>query len=172
MNKNFILKILGGLVVIGVVLFGLIQFVPVDRSNPPVVSEPNWDSPQTKALMERACFDCHSNETKWPAYAYVAPFSWLLAHDVQEGRQKFNLSDWARKPGEGGEMIESIQKGTMPMPIYLPLHPEAKLTPAETDALIAGIKATFGAEGGEGGESGEAGEHGEGGESNEVGESN
>lgn len=172
MNKNRILKILGGLVVAGIVLFGVIQLVPVDRSNPPVVSEPNWDSPQTKALMERACFDCHSNETKWPAYAYVAPVSWLVAHDVEEGRQKFNLSDWARNPGEGEEMIESLQKGEMPMPIYLPLHPEARLTPAETDALIAGIKATFGAEGGEEHERGEAGEHSEEGEYNEAGESN
>ncbi len=155
MTSKKIIKILAAVVVLGLLGAVVIQLIPVSRTNPPVVSEPNWDSPQTRALMERACFDCHSNETKWPAYAYVAPISWLVAHDVDEGRQKFNLSDWANNPTEGDEMIESIRKGEMPMPIYLPLHPEARLTAAEQEQLLAGIQATFGGEGGEGGESGE-----------------
>ena len=74
----------GGFVVLVVVLFGLIQLVPVQRTNPPVVAEPPWDSPETRALAVRACFDCHSNETVWPWYAYVAPVSWLVAHDTDE----------------------------------------------------------------------------------------
>ncbi|GAB4433623.1 MAG: heme-binding domain-containing protein [Anaerolineae bacterium] len=164
MSGSRVVKILGGLALFAVVGFVLIQLIPVSRTNPPVVSEPNWDSPQTRALMERACFDCHSNETKWPAYAYVAPVSWLVARDVNEGRDKFNLSDWLNNPGEGKEMIETIQKGEMPMPIYLPLHPEARLTAAEQAQLIAGIEATFG---GEGNERGEAGEHDERDEENE-----
>ena len=160
-KKSLILKIIGGILVVAFLGFVIIQLIPVDRSNPAVVSEPNWDSPQTKELMERACYDCHSNQTEWPAYSYVAPVSWLVAHDVEEGRDKFNLSDWARNPGEGDEMIEEIQSGGMPMPIYLPLHPSAKLSPAETEALIAGIKATFGEGDGEHGERGEASEAGE-----------
>ena len=77
---------------VGLVLAGLllIQLVPVQRTNPPVVREPNWDSVQTRDLMARACLDCHSNETNWPWYAYVAPVSWLVAHDVQEGRATVN----------------------------------------------------------------------------------
>ena len=167
-KKSLILKIVGG--ILGVVFLGLViaQFIPVDRSNPAVVSEPNWDSPQTKVLMERACYDCHSNQTQWPAYSYVAPLSWVLAHDVEEGRDKLNFSDWARHPGEGEEMIESIQSGEMPMRIYLPLHPEARLNPVEKEALIAGIKATFG----EGDESGEEHEDGEASEAGEHGEEN
>lgn len=150
--KSSILKIVGIVVAVGVLGFIAIQLVPVNRTNPPVVSEPNWDSPQTRMLAERACFDCHSNETKWPAYAYVAPVSWLVAHDVNEGRQKLNFSDWASSHEDGGDMVEAIQKGEMPMPIYLPMHPQANLTAAEQQQLIAGIQATFGAEGGEGGE--------------------
>lgn len=158
--KRGILKIIGIVVAVGVLGLVVIQLIPVSRTNPPVVSEPNWDSPQTRALMERACFDCHSNETKWPAYAYVAPISWLMAHDTNEGRQKFNLSDWKNHPGEGDEMVESVQNGSMPMPIYLPMHPQANLTAAEKDQLIAGIIKTFGTEGGEQGEGGERGEVG------------
>ena len=154
MKIGLILKIAGGIVGVAVLGFVLIQFIPVDRSNPPVVQEPNWDSPQTKALMERACFDCHSNQTKWPAYSYVAPVSLLVAHHVEEGRHEFNLSDWGRNPSEGEEMIEQIQKGEMPMSSYLLLHPEARLTDAEKDLLVAGIKATFGTEGGEASERG------------------
>ena len=146
MGSNIIIKILVGIFLVGLVGFIAIQLVPVSRTNPPVVSEPNWDSSQTKALAQRACFDCHSNETKWPAYAYVAPVSWLVAHDVNEGRAKLNFSDWANNPEEGEEMLEAIQKGEMPMPIYLPLHPEANLTATEQQQLLAGIQATFGGE--------------------------
>ena len=57
-------------------LFLTIQLIPVERGNPPVVREPKWDSVQTRAYAKRACFDCHSNETQWPWYAYLAPLSW------------------------------------------------------------------------------------------------
>ncbi|HMQ55423.1 MAG TPA: heme-binding domain-containing protein, partial [Anaerolineae bacterium] len=87
---------------VGLLLVGFIaiQLVPVDRTNPPVVAEPAWDSPTTRAYAERASFDCHSNETKWPWYAYVAPISWQVA-DVHESREKFNISEWPS--GEGDE---------------------------------------------------------------------
>lgn len=150
-------KLLGGLVG----LFALAQLVPYGRAhaNPPVQATPNWDSPQTKALFDRACADCHSNETKWPWYSNVAPVSWLVQRHVDEGRSKFNVS----VPGFGedaGEAAEEVREGKMPEPTYLPTHPEARLTDAERDALVRGLAATFGGgkEGGEGGEGGEAGE--------------
>jgi hypothetical protein len=145
-----------------------IQLVPYghDHTNPPVVTETNWDSPQTRALFYRACADCHSNETKWPWYSNVAPVSWLVMRDIQEGRSKFNISAPTERGefGEGGEGGERpggegrgerddspaglVQSGEMPMPIYLITHPEARLTDAEKQQLIAGLEATFG--GGEG----------------------
>ncbi len=126
------------------VLFIIIQFIPVDRTNPPVVREPNWDSNKTKAFAERACFDCHSNETKWPAYSYVAPVSWFVADDVKEGRKHFNMSDW--KPGKGDEAAKEVRKGDMPMWQYTLMHSEAKLTDVEKKEFIKGLIATFGEE--------------------------
>ena len=67
-------------------VFVAIQLVPVHRDNPPVASD--LDAPaDVKSILRRACYDCHSNETRWPWYAYVAPVSWLVAHDVEEGRR-------------------------------------------------------------------------------------
>jgi hypothetical protein len=138
-------RVVLGIIGIALLAFVAIQLKPVQRDNPPVVSEPNWDSPETRALAERACFDCHSNETKWPWYAYVAPVSWTVARDVQYGRRVLNFSDWANVRGEGrsaGEMAEAIAGGYMPPSIYTRQHPEAILSSAERQALIDGLKAT------------------------------
>lgn len=127
--------------------FLLIQLVPYGRAhdNPSVVSEPNWDSPQTRELAQRACFDCHSNETVWPWYSNVAPVSWLLQRHVEEGRHKLNFSDWSRSEGEEAEeMGESVVKGSMPLANYLWTHPVARLTDAERTALAEGLNATAG----------------------------
>lgn len=130
-----------------VVFFIILQLVPYGRNhnNPPVQSEPNWDSPETRALAVTACFDCHSNETKWNRwYTQVAPASWLVQHDVEEGRQILNFSEWDQggKPREMEEMWEVLQRGSMPPGQYLILHPEAKLTPEQVDQLITGLRAT------------------------------
>jgi len=127
--------------------FLLIQLVPYghNHNNPPVVSEPNWDSQQTKELAQRACYDCHSNETVWPWYSNVAPISWLVQRDTEEGRQFLNFSTWG-SGGEGrepGEAIEAISEGEMPPPMYLTLHPDARLTPSEKQALVEGLRATI-----------------------------
>jgi hypothetical protein len=129
-------------------LFVLIQLIPVwaFQSDPPVLDEPKWDSPQTRALAVRACFDCHSNETVWPWYSKVAPISWLVTRHVTEGREKMNFSEWSKtdEPGEAGEeAAEQIQRGEMPTKDFLLMHPEAKLTPEETQQLIAGLKASL-----------------------------
>ncbi len=132
------------LVVAGVGLFVLIQFIPYGRehTNLPVVQEPAWDSPQTRELARRACFDCHSNETVWPWYSNVAPVSWLIQRDVDEGRQKLNFSEWNRPQDELDEITEVVREGEMPPMYYVLLHPQAKLSQTEKEALIAGLRAT------------------------------
>ncbi len=145
--KNLAKRIIKIGLITAVIGFVLIQFVPYGRnhSNPPVLSEPNWDSPQTRDLAQRACFDCHSNETVWPWYSHVAPISWLVQHDTEEGRQYLNFSTWDNggKGREPGEAIESVSEGWMPPAVYLLNHPEARLTDAETQALIKGLRATI-----------------------------
>ncbi len=125
----------------------LIQFVPYGRehTNPEVVSEPRWDSPRTRELFMRACGDCHSNETKWPWYSGIAPISWLVAYDVDEGREHFNVSMWGvQEENEGEEAAEEVREGEMPPWVYLLAHPEARLDEAEKRELIEGLVRTFG----------------------------
>jgi len=128
------------------ILFLVIQVFPIgaERSNPPVVAEPSWDSPRTRELFHRACADCHSNETRWPWYSHVAPVSWLVAHDVAEGREHFNTSEWNRPQRHAGKAARELREGDMPLPIYLPMHREARLSPGEKQELLAGLIATFG----------------------------
>ncbi len=136
------------LIVVGVLVGGflLIQLVPYGRNhtNPPVLQEPNWDSPETRALAERACFACHSNETVWPWYSNIAPISWLTQRHTDEGRQVLNFSEWGSRRQETHEIAESIQEGSMPMPMFLLTHPEARLTDAEKQTLIRGLTASTG----------------------------
>lgn len=153
------------LIALGVVLasYTILALIPMGRTNPPVISEPNWDSPRTRELAQRACFDCHSNQTVWPWYSYLPPVSWMVIRDVQQGRQHLNFSDWANVRGEGrsaGEMAESILEGAMPPASYLSIHPAARLSAAEREQLIAGLRATVQASGGSIGE-GEEEEEGE-----------
>jgi hypothetical protein len=123
-----------------------IQFIPYghDHSNPPVTKEPHWDSPQTKDLIERACFDCHSNQTGWRFYSYIAPASWLVARDVEGGRRHLNFSEWDHPQKHAEDVAEMVRNGAMPLWYYLPLHPSAKLTDAEKSALIEGAAKSLG----------------------------
>ena len=145
MIKKLILGVIG----LGVILLIAIQLVPFGRehTNPSVQAEPKWDSSQTRALAKRACFDCHSNETVWPWYSNVAPVSWVLQRNVNEGRSKLNFSEWNRPQNEAREAAEAVQKGEMPEKMYLPLHPEANLSAQEKQALINGLNATLGSGG-------------------------
>ena len=135
-----------------VAAFFLLQFLPIgrDTTNPPVAAEPNWDSPRTRELFMRACGDCHSNETVWPWYSKVAPVSWLVTRDIQEGRSVFNISEWGRGENESEEAAALYQEGEMPPGIFLIMHPEARLSSEERQELLNGLMATFGGEGGEG----------------------
>jgi hypothetical protein len=129
-------KILLYLVAAGLVVFLLIQLVPVDRTNPPTTSEPKWSSPEARALVKEHCFQCHSNETEWPWYSYVAPASWLIKFDVVEGRGQFNFSEWDQNPGELSQMTRQITRGSMPPIQYTLFHPNSKLDAQQKQALI------------------------------------
>ncbi len=132
---------------VAVVLLGFaIQLVPYgrDHSNPPVSKEPIWDAPATRELFYRACGDCHSNLTVWPWYSHVAPVSWLVQHDVDEGRAEFNVSEYDRPKQEGHEAAQMIRDGEMPPWFYLPLHAEARLDDDDRKALVRGLVRTFG----------------------------
>jgi len=91
--------------------------------------------------------DCHSNETKWPWYAYVAPVSWLVAHDVEDGRREMNFSQLSTNVNGLGRISQrvqrAIQSGNMPPAQYFPTHPDARLTAYEKQALIAGMLKTL-----------------------------
>jgi mono/diheme cytochrome c family protein len=138
-------KILG----IAVALVILIQFIPYGKShlNPSVVAEPVWDSPKTKELFTRTCADCHSNETNWPWYSNIAPISWLVQYDVEEGREHFNVSMWGvQEKNEGDEANEEFKDSEMPPWFYVIPHPEAWLSESEAQQLSKGLVATFGEE--------------------------
>ena len=138
--------ILRGIGVI-LILFALIQLVPYgrDHTNPPETTTPRWDTTQTQMAFERTCADCHSNVTIWPWYSNIAPMSWLVQHDVEEGRAAFNISV-PNGTEEAGESAETVENGEMPPRAYLFLHPTANLNAAEQRLLEQGLTATFGAE--------------------------
>jgi hypothetical protein len=134
-------------VVAGFFALLVIQLVPYGRdyTNPPIIREPSWDSLATRAIVKRSCFDCHSNETIWPWYSRVAPLSWLVRYDVDEGRRELNFSDWQFGAREG-ERIDKIRKeitnGGMPPVAFRLVHPEARLSDAEIRLIIDGLSAT------------------------------
>lgn len=126
-------------------LFLLIQLIPFghNRTNPAVVSEPNWSSPAARALAKEHCFQCHSNETNWTWYANIAPGSWLIAYDVIEARDKFNFSDWNNNPGELDEIVEVIQSGEMPPIQYWIFHPNSKMDAQQKQELIDALSSSL-----------------------------
>lgn len=125
------------------VLVIILQLVPVPRSNPTVTQEVKWDTPQTRALAKRACFDCHSNETVYPWYANIAPVSFILAKHIRDGRESLNFSEWDRPNTDFEEVEEVIEKDQMPLWDYLMMHPEAKFSSTEKEQFLDGMHATF-----------------------------
>lgn len=118
----------------------LIQLVPVRRDNPPVRTE--VPAPHdVKAILERACYDCHSGRTRWPWYSHVAPVSWLLARDVHRGRREVNFTDWPAFDQDAQDhilshIVKQVKRRAMPLPIYLSMHPQARLTEQDRQRLI------------------------------------
>ena len=123
-----------------VVLLVAMQFVPIARTNPPVESDVPVAA-ELKAILRRACYDCHSNETTWPWYSRVAPVSWLLANDVKEGRREVNFSVWNqytenRRARKLKEIVEQLEGNKMPQWYYVLVHPEAKLSASDKEMII------------------------------------
>lgn len=128
----------------------LIQLIPFGRThwNPLGTREPAWNSPETRELIRRACFDCHSNTTVWPWYSHIAPVSWLVQRDVNGGRRHLNFSEWDLPQRHSKDVAQQVREGEMPPWFYLPMHPAAKLTPAEKQALIDGVEKSLGPQSG------------------------
>lgn len=136
MRKNTWLA--GGAGVLAVLLLGA-QFIPVPRTNPPVEQDVPAP-PAVKAILRASCYDCHSNETVWPWYSRVAPVSWLVSSDTEEGRSRLNFSTWNQYTPEQqaenlAQALLQIKKGEMPPWFYTIKHTEGKLTP-EKQALL------------------------------------
>jgi hypothetical protein len=117
----------------------LAQLLPVDRENPPAETEVPT-TPEARALLVRACFDCHSNQVVWPWYSRVAPVSWLVAKDVREGREELNFSTWSRFNAKKQrklleKTLKEVDQGEMPLRLYRLGHPEARLSTADRDLL-------------------------------------
>jgi Haem-binding domain len=127
----------------GVICMGLAQLVRPDTQNPPVDQARSlWNDravdTRVAGILRRACADCHSHETAWPWYSKVSPVSWLLERHVKNGRAKLNFSDWAgASQDQLEEIYDSVAKGKMPMPGYLLLHPQARLSQTDRDILQA-----------------------------------
>lgn len=135
------LVLIGSVAVVGFVLMVVIGNVAAERTNPPVTHSINWDSLETERLARTACFDCHSNETRWPWYAHIAPMSFLVGNDVADARREMNFSTGYNLDAE--KMVEMIEDGKMPLGNYLLMHPEANLSAEQKAQLIAGLQATF-----------------------------
>lgn len=134
------------IIIVSFLILGFILPFTYDRQNRPVVQEPPWDSPQTFRLAERACFDCHSNETVWPWYSYLFPMATLIQRDVDRGRAVLNFSEWDASrfsKAKTETTVEVVSKNQMPLPYYILLHPEAELTNAEKGQLINGLIRTM-----------------------------
>jgi hypothetical protein len=140
--KIFI-KIVFGLLI----LFALIQFIPLDRTLKPIDRKLNFvEVKQTPKeitkILKTSCYDCHSNETVYPDYAYVAPISWSVNHHIKEGREHLNFSEWGSynadlKKDMLENAVQAVQEREMPLPGYIAYHPEANLSAADRKILTA-----------------------------------
>ena len=150
-NKQVNARLVGTVLMAFVLVLFLVQLVPYGRghTNPPDGTLASFDSPVTEDLARRACFDCHSNRTRWPWYASIAPISWRIQRHVTEGREKLNFTAFdattEKAADAASEAGESVTKRKMPPKDYLLLHPEARLDPEESATLAKGLDATFAA---------------------------
>jgi len=155
-KKEGVKRVIRWVVLIGVCLFLVAQFVRPAKTNPP--SDPSMAieshvevEPQIANILNRACADCHSNKTRWPWYSHVAPVSWFVIDHVNHGRSHMNFSEWGSyKKNEQRELLDEtcriIKKGEMPLSSYTPMHSDSKLTAADiaticewTNRSISGI---------------------------------
>jgi hypothetical protein len=118
----------------------LAQLVPGERTNPPVTSDIDV-SDEVRSILRRSCYDCHSHETRWPWYSFVAPMSWYVIDHVDHGRGDLNFSEWPTFDFEAQDLAfedirEQLEKGEMPLTSYLLLHPSARLSEDDRQLLL------------------------------------
>lgn len=141
-----------GLLGLGII-FLVIQFVPnqlpeVIENNPKDLMGSGLVEGEMATLLKTACYDCHSNETKYPWYSFVAPASWLVAKDTREGREEVNFSYWTDidmmdKLAILDDVYSEVEEEHMPLPIYLSMHSEAKLTPEDRQKIMEWAEAAM-----------------------------
>jgi len=129
-----------------------IQLVPVGARNPAPISAKSIYETQSvpdavRSVFQTSCNDCHSNQTRWPWYSYVAPVSWLVVHDVHAGRKHFNLSEWGNYPARKKEqtlesICEQVTNGDMPDSKYAFIHRKVRLNEDQRDAVCAWVEST------------------------------
>jgi Haem-binding domain len=131
----------------------LLQLLPFGRpgDNPPVTRDAPWPNGRARELAVAACYDCHSNQTRRPLYARLAPMSWLIARDVEQGRDKLNFSTWEGSGGDAHDAAEAVAGASMPPRRYLLIHPDAALSAAEKQVLVDALESMGGGRGGRGG---------------------
>ena len=132
-------KIIRPVIYIILAVLVIFQFIPITLDNPSVQAD--FDGPpDVRDILKRSCYDCHSNETAWPWYSYVAPVSWMVAGDVHEARSRLNFSDWGMlapvdKRVAGKNIWGQVKRGDMPLSQYLLMHPAAKLTEPDKSVI-------------------------------------
>lgn len=137
---------LGLITVVG--LFLIIQLIPVNQVNPPIIKRAIVPA-DVEVLLRESCYDCHSYETEWPWYSRIAPGSFLITHDVIEGRRHLNFSDFSGMDSFDSmdvaeEILEVLEKGEMPPSQYLILHPGASLSNSELNTLRSWANSLYG----------------------------
>ncbi len=129
------------------IVFIIIQFIRPNKENPSFDKSKSIENvlnlpPNVASLLRNSCYDCHSYETNWPWYSNIAPISWVISHDVKEGREHLNFSNWKKYDEEKSldkieQIVEEIKEGEMPLPNYLLLHSDAKLGEKEIQILTS-----------------------------------
>jgi hypothetical protein len=124
-------RLFKGIFVLLIIALIGIQFIDVEKTNPPATGEIQA-SPEIMKILHNSCYDCHSYTTKWPWYSDIAPISWFIADDVKSGRQHLNFSEWERyndvkKEKKLQSIWEEINSGDMPVKSYTFVHPGSEL---------------------------------------------
>lgn len=133
-------------VIFTIIILFAIQFIPVEKTNPPVDESLTLKaSPEVMHILKKGCYDCHSDETKWPYYSDIAPMSFFVASHVKNGRKAMNFSHWnqieeIKKIKRLKRGVITVNNGMMALPSYLSMHEESELDAGEKAIITAWFK--------------------------------